>query len=147
MSHFCQKLLNTELHIWFSFQIFQTTGSCFLILWITRGVCFKHHVYMYFQTYRNYWTDFVEKRAFLTEINIINGLIFILSLFYFRTMQEVHLDKHIKLLDSPGIVMATGTSDTSVILRNCVKVRCVPLFLYHYKLEVRDEKSQNCSVI
>lgn len=39
-------------------------------------------------------------------------------------MQEVHLDKHIKLLDSPGIVMATGTSDTSVILRNCVKVCC-----------------------
>ncbi|XP_071122466.1 guanine nucleotide-binding protein-like 3 homolog [Mytilus edulis] len=39
-----------------------------------------------------------------------------------RTMQEVHLDKHIKLLDSPGIVMATGTSDTSVILRNCVKL-------------------------
>lgn len=37
-------------------------------------------------------------------------------------MQEVQLDKHIKLLDSPGIVMATGTSDTSVILRNCVKV-------------------------
>jgi nuclear GTP-binding protein len=38
-------------------------------------------------------------------------------------MQEVHLDKHIKLLDSPGIVMATGNSDTAVILRNCVKVR------------------------
>jgi nuclear GTP-binding protein len=28
-------------------------------------------------------------------------------------MQEVHLDKHIKLLDSPGIVMATGNSDTA----------------------------------
>merc|ERR1739848_21612 len=29
-----------------------------------------------------------------------------------RNMQEVQLDKHVKLLDSPGIVMATGSSDT-----------------------------------
>ncbi|XP_060084398.1 guanine nucleotide-binding protein-like 3 homolog, partial [Ylistrum balloti] len=39
-----------------------------------------------------------------------------------RAMQEVQLDKHIKLLDSPGVVMATGASDMSVILRNCVKL-------------------------
>ncbi len=37
-------------------------------------------------------------------------------------MQEVQLDKLIKLLDSPGIVMATGNSDAATILRNCVKV-------------------------
>lgn len=37
-------------------------------------------------------------------------------------MQEVHLDKHIKLLDSPGVVMTASSSDTSVILRNCVKL-------------------------
>ena len=37
-------------------------------------------------------------------------------------MQEVQLDKHIKLLDSPGVVMAQNATDTSVILRNCVKV-------------------------
>ena len=37
-------------------------------------------------------------------------------------MQEVQLDKHVKLLDSPGIVMDSGTSDSSIILRNCVKV-------------------------
>lgn len=37
-------------------------------------------------------------------------------------MQEVHLDKHVKLLDSPGIVMDSGNSDSAVILRNCVKV-------------------------
>ncbi|XP_013410089.1 guanine nucleotide-binding protein-like 3 homolog, partial [Lingula anatina] len=43
-----------------------------------------------------------------------------------KTMQEVHLDKHIKLLDSPGIVMATGSSDASVILRNCVKIETLP---------------------
>ena len=40
----------------------------------------------------------------------------------FRQMQEVYLDKHIRLLDSPGVVMATGTSDTSIILKNCVRV-------------------------
>lgn len=42
-------------------------------------------------------------------------------------MQEVQLDKHVKLLDSPGIVMATGSGDpASVILRNCVKVESLP---------------------
>lgn len=39
-----------------------------------------------------------------------------------RNVQEVQLDKHVKLLDSPGIVMDSGTSDSSIILRNCVKV-------------------------
>uniref|UniRef100_H2Z4T2 Guanine nucleotide-binding protein-like 3 N-terminal domain-containing protein n=1 Tax=Ciona savignyi TaxID=51511 RepID=H2Z4T2_CIOSA len=37
-------------------------------------------------------------------------------------MQEVVLNKNIKILDCPGIVMVTGTSDAAVILRNCVKV-------------------------
>jgi len=41
---------------------------------------------------------------------------------FFRCLQEVHLDKHIKLLDCPGIVMATSTSDAAMILRNCVKI-------------------------
>ncbi|KAJ8358673.1 hypothetical protein SKAU_G00151980 [Synaphobranchus kaupii] len=40
----------------------------------------------------------------------------------FRYLQEVHLDKHIKLLDCPGIVMATSTSDAGMILRNCMKI-------------------------
>lgn len=39
-----------------------------------------------------------------------------------KNMQEIQLDKHVKLLDSPGVVMATGSSDTQVILRNAVKV-------------------------
>ncbi|KAG9353503.1 hypothetical protein JZ751_018155 [Albula glossodonta] len=39
-----------------------------------------------------------------------------------RHLQEVHLDKHIKLLDCPGIVMATSTSDAGMILRNCMKI-------------------------
>ena len=42
-----------------------------------------------------------------------------------RSLQEVQLDKHVKLIDSPGIVMATGSGDpASLALRNCVKV-CV----------------------
>lgn len=39
-----------------------------------------------------------------------------------KNMQEVQLDKHVKLLDSPGIVMDANTSDVSIILRNCVKI-------------------------
>ncbi|XP_024915777.1 guanine nucleotide-binding protein-like 3-like protein isoform X2 [Cynoglossus semilaevis] len=39
-----------------------------------------------------------------------------------KCLQEIHLDKHIKLLDCPGIVMATSTSDAGMILRNCVKI-------------------------
>ena len=42
---------------------------------------------------------------------------------YYRSMQEVQLDKHVKLVDSPGIVMDNSNSDSAVILRNCVKVR------------------------
>ncbi|KAK3536953.1 hypothetical protein QTP86_027144 [Hemibagrus guttatus] len=38
-----------------------------------------------------------------------------------KCLQEVHIDKHIKILDCPGIVM-TSTSDAGVILRNCVKI-------------------------
>lgn len=42
-----------------------------------------------------------------------------------KSMQEVHLDKHVKLLDSPGIVMDSGNSDSAVILRNCVKIESI----------------------
>lgn len=38
-------------------------------------------------------------------------------------MQEVALDSKIMLLDSPGIVMATGdASDTTIALRNALRV-------------------------
>lgn len=40
-----------------------------------------------------------------------------------RAAQEVHLDKHVKLLDSPGIVFSAGSSPAAA-LRNCVKVGC-----------------------
>ncbi|XP_029463556.1 guanine nucleotide-binding protein-like 3-like protein isoform X2 [Rhinatrema bivittatum] len=39
-----------------------------------------------------------------------------------KCLQEIHLDKHIKLLDCPGIVMATAASETAIILRNCMKI-------------------------
>ena len=40
-----------------------------------------------------------------------------------RLMQEVHLDKHIKLIDCPGIIVARGSpGDPNVALRNCTKV-------------------------
>ncbi|XP_015279096.1 PREDICTED: guanine nucleotide-binding protein-like 3-like protein isoform X2 [Gekko japonicus] len=39
-----------------------------------------------------------------------------------KCLQEIQLDKHIKLLDCPGIVVASPTSDAAMILRNCIKV-------------------------
>ncbi|XP_041350346.1 guanine nucleotide-binding protein-like 3 homolog [Gigantopelta aegis] len=42
-----------------------------------------------------------------------------------KTMQEVQLDKHIRLLDSPGVVMARSSSDTNTVLRNVVKLETV----------------------
>eukprot|EP01043_Picozoa_sp_COSAG02_P048494 COSAG02_NODE_4768_length_5000_cov_9.235666_1_plen_304_part_10 len=38
-----------------------------------------------------------------------------------KVAQEIHLDKKVKLLDSPGIVF-TSSPDASTALRNCVKV-------------------------
>ncbi|CAM6129869.1 unnamed protein product [Calypogeia fissa] len=40
-----------------------------------------------------------------------------------KVMQEVHLDKKVKLLDSPGIVFASSKADeASVTLRNCTRI-------------------------
>lgn len=40
-----------------------------------------------------------------------------------RSMQEVNLDKNIKLLDCPGVVMLrSGENEASVALRNCKKI-------------------------
>jgi nuclear GTP-binding protein len=39
-----------------------------------------------------------------------------------KSMQEIHLDKHIKLLDCPGIVFATEGSEADIALRNAVRV-------------------------
>ena len=41
-------------------------------------------------------------------------------------MQEVQLDKHVKLLDSPGIVMMSGDKTSAqAILRNAVKLETI----------------------
>ncbi|XP_071495295.1 guanine nucleotide-binding protein-like 3 homolog [Diadema antillarum] len=42
-----------------------------------------------------------------------------------KAKQEVQLAKNIKLLDCPGVVMATGNSETAMVLRNCVKIETV----------------------
>lgn len=41
----------------------------------------------------------------------------------FRKVQEVQLDKHVVLLDSPGVVLAQKSMDeASAALRNAIKV-------------------------
>jgi nuclear GTP-binding protein len=37
-------------------------------------------------------------------------------------MQEVYLDKNIKLLDTPGIVFSSGKLTPELVLRNCIKI-------------------------
>ena len=39
-----------------------------------------------------------------------------------RDVQEVQLDKHIKLLDSPGVIMSNTGDQASLILRNCIRL-------------------------
>ena len=48
-------------------------------------------------------------------------------MFYYRflysSIQEIQLDKQIKLLDSPGVIIAKGSmDDPALALRNCVMV-------------------------
>merc|ERR1712130_36578 len=45
-----------------------------------------------------------------------------------KVMQEVHLDKKVRLLDCPGIVFASGNEKNAgeIMLRNCVKVEKIP---------------------
>lgn len=55
------------------------------------------------------------KRCHVVDVGATPGLT--------RTMQEVHLDKNVKLLDCPGVVMLkTGENNASVALRNCLKI-------------------------
>lgn len=39
-----------------------------------------------------------------------------------KVTQEIHLDKHVKLIDSPGIVFASLDNDDAAVLRNCMKI-------------------------
>ena len=54
---------------------------------------------------------------------------------YSRSLQEIQLDKFVKLLDCPGIVLASR-DDPTVALRNCVKVlqscnNCITHIMFH----------------
>ncbi|CAM4693421.1 guanine nucleotide-binding protein-like 3-like protein isoform X2 [Caretta caretta] len=42
-----------------------------------------------------------------------------------KCLQEVQLDRHVKLLDCPGLVMATAATDAGLVLRSCLKVEQV----------------------
>jgi len=39
-----------------------------------------------------------------------------------KTLQNIKLDHHISLIDSPGVLFAAGESQADLVLRNCVKV-------------------------
>ncbi|KAL9254345.1 Guanine nucleotide-binding protein-like NSN1-like protein [Drosera capensis] len=55
------------------------------------------------------------KRSHVVNVGATPGLT--------RSMQEVHLDKNVKLLDCPGVVMLkSAESDASVALRNCKRI-------------------------
>ncbi|KAJ6820717.1 guanine nucleotide-binding protein-like NSN1 [Iris pallida] len=55
------------------------------------------------------------KRSHVVNVGATPGLT--------RSMQEIHLDKHVKLLDCPGVVMVkSGDSDASIALRNCKRI-------------------------
>ncbi|XP_071810057.1 guanine nucleotide-binding protein-like 3 homolog [Asterias amurensis] len=42
-----------------------------------------------------------------------------------KAKQEVQLAKNIKLLDSPGVVMAASNSEVALVLRNCIKIEAL----------------------
>ena len=49
-------------------------------------------------------------------------------------MQEVQLDSKVKLLDSPGVVLASGLkSDASVALRNAIRTGILQKGQYFFK--------------
>ncbi|KAM7501563.1 hypothetical protein LguiB_000467 [Lonicera macranthoides] len=55
------------------------------------------------------------KRSHVVNVGATPGLT--------RSMQEVQLDKNVKLLDCPGVVMLrSGESDASIALRNCKRI-------------------------
>ncbi|KAJ4850984.1 Guanine nucleotide-binding protein-like nsn1 [Turnera subulata] len=55
------------------------------------------------------------KRSHVVNVGATPGLT--------RSMQEVHLDKNVKLLDCPGVVMLkSAENDASVALRNCKRI-------------------------
>ena len=63
-----------------------------------------------------------------------------------RCMQEIKLDKHIKLLDCPGIVMSKDEDSASLALKNCIKVsfvffcnhKCFQIILVFFYIQVEN---------
>jgi hypothetical protein len=39
-----------------------------------------------------------------------------------KTLQEVRLDKQIRLIDSPGVIFSSAEKDPTLLLRNCIRV-------------------------
>lgn len=55
------------------------------------------------------------KRAHVVNVGSTPGLT--------RSMQEIQLDKHVKLLDCPGVVMVKSVENgVSITLRNCKRI-------------------------
>lgn len=55
------------------------------------------------------------KRSHVVNVGATPGLT--------RSLQEVQLDKNVKLLDCPGVVMLrSGENDASIALRNCKRI-------------------------
>lgn len=56
------------------------------------------------------------KRSHVVNVGATPGLT--------RSMQEVQLDKNVKLLDCPGVVLlrSAGSDDASIALRNCKRI-------------------------
>nr|XP_029154500.1 guanine nucleotide-binding protein-like NSN1 [Arachis hypogaea] len=78
------------------------------------------------------------KRAHVVNVGATPGLT--------RSMQEVQLDKNIKLLDCPGVVMLKSLeNDTSVALLNCKRIEKIddPISLDIEKYEVENEEFSN----
>lgn len=66
---------------------------------------------------------------------IMDLVVYVRSTVY-RSMQVIQLDKHIRLLDSPGVVMATKMADeAAMVLRNCVRVSyaSLPCLFFTFK--------------
>lgn len=55
------------------------------------------------------------KRCHVVDVSATPGLT--------RSMQEVELDKNVKLLDCPGVVMVkSAENEASIALRNCIRI-------------------------
>ncbi|KAL0744227.1 hypothetical protein Bca4012_085740 [Brassica carinata] len=71
------------------------------------------------------------KRAHVVNVGATPGLT--------RSLQEVHLDKNVKLLDCPGVVMLKSSgNDASIALRNCKRIEKLedPVSPGNWKIEI-----------